>query len=323
MSTMTTPGPPARNHFADDPMHVTIAVNISHVRLSIAQKATVKTVPIPSILHKIMNKIRDIDQTAIYHDILGQPVSLEQFPVDKDAFDTAFGTIVPEGRNSQVIVGLTIHSTKTFGTIKKGIMPTLRHMNTFMRPHHSTSWKTLDAIPIAHLHEFHPSFADTSKVKSDLIKLLQICVAKVSNENEYKLHLGNNPPELPDLMLYTGRAVGKRDTQDMTSDVLEIYVARPYVALMKKIFQISSTIDGRKLHIVPRDFTFNHPAIYGKILKKQNDCIENHRNIAIVAIPYEAMEHCITDLNGKTWKTFQDAILAVEEVNHVHACKRT
>jgi hypothetical protein len=100
-------------------------------------------------------------------------------------------------------------------------------MNTFMRPHHSTSWKNLDAIPIAHLHEVHPSFSDTSKVKADLIELLQICVAKVSNENEYKLHLGNNPSELPDLMLYTGRALGRLHTQDMTSDVLKIYVAHP------------------------------------------------------------------------------------------------
>jgi hypothetical protein len=81
-----------------------------------------------------MNKIRDTDHTAIFYDILGQPVSLEQFPVDKDAFDITFGTIVPEGRNSQVIVGLTIHSTKTFGTIKHAIMPTLHHMNTFSAP---------------------------------------------------------------------------------------------------------------------------------------------------------------------------------------------
>jgi hypothetical protein len=114
MSTMTTTGTPARNHLDDDPMHGSIAVHLSHVRLSIAQKATAKTVPIPSILHKIMNKIRDTDQTATFHDILGQPVSLEKFPVDKDAFDTAFGTIVPEGKNSQVIVGLTIHSKMTF-----------------------------------------------------------------------------------------------------------------------------------------------------------------------------------------------------------------
>jgi hypothetical protein len=35
------------------------------------------------------------------------------------------------------------------------------------------------------------------------------------------------------------------------------------------------------------------------------------------------MHHAITDQNGKTWKTIKDAILAVEGVTHVHACKRT
>jgi hypothetical protein len=109
----------------------------------------------------------------------------------------------------------------------------------------------------------------------------------------------------------------------MTLDVLEIHGPCPYITLMRYLFQISSTIDGCKLQIVPRDFKFNHPAIYGKIFNKQNDYLEKHRNIAIVAISGKAMEHCITYLNGKTWKTFQDAILAVKGVNHVHACRRT
>jgi hypothetical protein len=156
MLTMTMTGTPARTSFDDDPMHGYIAVHISHVRLYITQTAGTKTVPIPSILHKSMNKICDTDCTAIFHAILNKPVSLESFPVDKAAFGAAFGTIVPKGRNSRVIVGFTIHSMKTFGTIKNSIMPTLHNMNTFMlRPHHSTSWTSLDAIPI-------------SKVKSDL-----------------------------------------------------------------------------------------------------------------------------------------------------------
>jgi hypothetical protein len=112
-------------------------------------------------------------------------------------------------------------------------------------------------------------------------------------------------------MLYTGRALGRLGTQDMTSDVLEIYVARPYISLMKYLFQVSTTLPHRKLQVVPRDFKFNHPAIYGKILNKQNDYLENHRNIAIVAVPLAAMEHCITDHHGKTWKTLKEAILAV------------
>jgi hypothetical protein len=200
------PGPPARMHSDDDPMNGSIEVHTSHVRLSIAQKATTKTVPIPSIMHKIMNKIRDTNCTAIFHDILSKPVSLESFPVEKSAFDSAFGTIVPEGRNSQVIVGFTILSKMTFGSIKNAIMPALRHMNSFMHPHHSTSWTSLNAIPIAHLHEIHPSFANQSKVKTDLIELLELCISKVSDGEEYKLLLGDKQPALPELMLYTGRA---------------------------------------------------------------------------------------------------------------------
>jgi hypothetical protein len=109
-------------------------------------------------------------------------------------------------------------------------------MNTFMCPHHSTTWTSLDASPIAHLHEIHPSFADISKVTSDLQELLEQCINQVSDENEYKQLLGEKQPALPELMLYTGHAQGKLDTQDMTSEVLEIYVARPYVTLLKYLF---------------------------------------------------------------------------------------
>jgi hypothetical protein len=199
-----------------------------------------------------------------------------------------------------VIVGFTILSKMAFGS-----MPALRRMNTFMRPHHSTSWTSLDAIPIAHLHEIHPSFADQSKVKTDLIECLKLGISKVLDEEEYKLLLGDKQPALPELMLYTGLAQGKLDQQDMTSEVLEIYVARPYVSLMKYMFQISITIRDRQLQIVPHDFKFNHPAIYGKILNKQNDHLKNHRNIAIVDVPLEAMGHCITDHNGHTSDTLK------------------
>jgi hypothetical protein len=148
-------------------------------------------------------------------------------------------------------------------------MPTLRHVNTFMRPHHSTSWSSLDAVLIAHFHEIHPSFANNTQVMTDLVEMLTQCIAKDSDENEYKTLLGNRLANLPERMLHIGRAQGRLNTQDMTSNVLEIYVARSYIALMKYLFQISTKLPNRTMQIVPRDFKFNHPAIYGKILNKQ------------------------------------------------------
>jgi hypothetical protein len=271
-----------------------------------------------------MNKIRDIDNNAIFNDIGGNVVSMENFPVDKDVFDKAFGTIVPNDRNPQVILGLTINSTINFSPLKSALLPPILHnMNVFMRPHHSTSWKSLDVIPIAHIQEVHPSFADKTHVKAMLLIMLHQCVSKVVDTDEYKLLLGNNSPDVPEIMLYNGRALEKISTADIHSDVIEIYVAREQAPMLKYLFETSTRLTTRPFQLVPRDFKFNHPAIYGKILNKQNNYLENHRNNAVVAIPTHAMEHCITDLDGKTWNTLKAAILAVKGVTHVHACKRT
>jgi hypothetical protein len=124
-------------------------------------------------------------------------------------------------------------------------------------------------------------------------------------------------------MLYKGRAQGKLGGQDIYSDVIELYVARDNAQLTKFLFETSSNLPVRNLEIVPRDFKFNHHNIYGQILNKQNAYLSKHHNIAIVAIPAHAMHHAITDQDGKTWKTIKDAILAVDGVTHVHACKRT
>jgi hypothetical protein len=149
-----------------------VVIHTTHVRFSIAQKAESNTVSIPSIMHKIMNKLRDHDNAVIFHDIEDNIISMENFPVEKTAFDKAFGTIVPKGRNLRVIVGLTIKSKLLFGTIKTTLLPLLRLQNVYMRPHLSTSWKSLDAIPIAHLHEIHPTFADLTQVKANLTAML-------------------------------------------------------------------------------------------------------------------------------------------------------
>jgi hypothetical protein len=272
---------------------------------------------------QIMNKIRDIDNNVIFNDIKGNVISMENFPVDKDVFDKAFGTIIPNGRNPQVILGLTINSIVNFSPLKTGLLPILRNMNVFMRLHHSTSWKSLDAIPIAHVQDLHPSFADKTHLKAKLTTMLKKCISKDVDKDENKLLIGNNSPDLPEIMLYNGRALGKIAAEDIHSDVIEIYVTREHVPLMEYLFEISTSLPDCPFQIVPRDFKFNHPAIYGKILNKQNNYLENHRNIAIIAITTHAMEHCITDFDGKTWYTLQDIILAIKGVTHVHACKLT
>jgi hypothetical protein len=323
MSTMTMTGKNYNEAPGDNPKDNSVVIHTTHVRFAIAQKDASNTVPIPSIMHKIMNKIRDHDNNAISNDIESNSISMEAFPVNKETIDKAFGIIVPKGCNLQVIVGLTINSKLIFGSIESALLPLLRLQNVYMRPHLSTSWKSLDAIPIAHLHEVHPTFADLTQVKTNLIAMLEKATEQAHSNEDFQKLIGDNEPVIPEIMLYKGRAQGKLGGQDIQSDVIEVYVARENAQLAKCLFETSSNLSVRKLEIVPRDFKFNHPTIYGQILNKQNAYLAKHCNIAIVAIPVHAMHHAITDHNGKTWKTLKDVILAVNGVTHVHACERT
>jgi hypothetical protein len=67
----------------NQPMDGLVVIHTTHVRFSIAQKAESNTVPIPSIMHKIMNKRGDHDNGAIFHDITDNIISTENFPVEK------------------------------------------------------------------------------------------------------------------------------------------------------------------------------------------------------------------------------------------------
>jgi S-ribosylhomocysteine lyase LuxS involved in autoinducer biosynthesis len=60
MSTMTVTG-----KTGSDPKEPSVVIHTTHVRFAIAQKDASNTVPIPSIMHKIMNKIRDHDNKTI------------------------------------------------------------------------------------------------------------------------------------------------------------------------------------------------------------------------------------------------------------------
>jgi hypothetical protein len=132
--------------------------------------------------------------------------------------------------------------------------------------------------------------------------MLEQTIEQVNNDDEFHKINGESEPEIPEIMLYKGRIQGKLGDQDIHSDVIEVYVARENAQLTKYLFEASSNLSARNLEIVPRDFKFNHPTIYGQILNKQNAYLSKHRNIAIVAIPVHAMYHAITDQKAKRGK---------------------
>jgi hypothetical protein len=91
--------------------------------MNVTQKEGVKTLSIPSTLHKILNSLSDVDNKVTFEDIQPKPFSLKTFPSDKAQFNQAFGTVIKDGRSTQVILGFTIKSSNTLGALNKLFCP--------------------------------------------------------------------------------------------------------------------------------------------------------------------------------------------------------
>jgi hypothetical protein len=296
--------------------------------MTITQKEGYQTLAVPATLHKILNSIRDFDNKAVFADVTRQPFTLQTFPADKAQFDISWGTIIKEGRTTQVIVGFTVKSLNTFGKIKQAIMPVLQRCNTFLRPHLSTTWEQLDTITIGHLHLVHPTFADADNLTCKMIHQLKETVDRILGTNEYHDNLhpfldhdGNFAP--PEVMFYPGRALGKMGHEAVSSNVVELYVAREFASALNFLLEASTENSHRPLAVVPREFKYRQPDIYAKLLSAQNDHLETHRNIGLVAIPNDAMHlQKVKDVDGKEWKSLFDALNQAPGISHVHCSKR-
>jgi hypothetical protein len=321
--SLKTP-PPPHDH---DP-HAQARLIVSHVRMTITQKEGVQTLAVPATVHKILTSIRAVDNKTVFTDVEKKPFTLETFPSDKSNFDKAFGTVIKDGRSTKVILGFTITSEITFGKLKQAIMPVLQRCSTFMRPHLSTTWTRLDAITIGHLHLIHPTFADVDELRRKMDAQLTETAERIREDSEYydnlSEHLDHDGTFLvPEIMFYPGRALGKMNSAIVASDVVDIYVARESASAVNFLLEASTENKIRQLAVVPRDFKYNQPDIYAKLLSAQNDYLEQHRNIGLVAIPDDAMHlQKVKDIDGKEWKSLYDALSQAPGIVAVHRSKR-
>jgi hypothetical protein len=147
---------------------------------------------------------------------------------------------------------------------------------------------------------------------------------RIRDDPEYQEHLSNHLDHngsflVPEIMYYPGRALGKLGTENVASDVVDIYVTRTSAPAVNFLLEASTNNKTRPLAVVPRDFKYNQPDIYAQLLSAQNDYLEQHRNIGLVAIPNDAMhKQKVKDICGKEWKSMHDAIRQAPDVAAVH-----
>jgi hypothetical protein len=168
MPTMTAPPPILRHGDTIASLIPTIDVyHVSVLKLSVSPNSG-QAINILTTTHKVLNAMRDFDKTAQFRDTNNKIISLENFPSDKETFDTAFKTSERVGRNPQVMIGFTLQSARTFSHIKKTIFNKLVVLNAYIRPHLMSTWNSIDTVTVAHVHHRSPKFADLTEVRTDI-----------------------------------------------------------------------------------------------------------------------------------------------------------
>jgi hypothetical protein len=120
-----------------------------------------------------------------------------------------------------------------------------------------------------------------------------------------------------------GRGLGKMKTENVSSDVIDIYIARESANAINYLLEASTENKTRPLAVIPSEFKYNQPDTYAKLLSAQNDYLEQHRNIGLVAILNDAMNlQKVTDIDGKEWQSLHAAICQAPGVAAVHRSKR-
>jgi hypothetical protein len=105
---------------------------------------------------------------------------------------------------------------------------------------------------------------------------------------------------------------------------MDVYIARASAPASKYLLEASTANSTRPLGLVPRDFKYNQPDIYAKLLSTQNDYLEKHRNIGLAAISTDAMLHQkVTDLDGKEWQSMYAALSQGPDIAQINAFKCT
>jgi hypothetical protein len=189
-------------------------------------------------------------------------------------------------------------------------------------------WERLDTITIGHLHLVHTTFADAAYLTRKMTHQIQETVERIQGTEVYHDNLqpfldheGNFEP--PEVMFYPGRALGKMGDAVVASDVIELYVARKIATALNYLLEASTNNSHRPLAVIPHAFRYRQPDLYAKLLSAQNDYLETHRNIGLVAIPNDAMYlQKVKDVEGKEWKSMYDAIIQAPGIAHVHCSKR-
>jgi hypothetical protein len=221
-----------------------------------------------------------------------------------------------------LVVGFEIRSEQSFHHIKKSVWTLLTKHDIFLKKH-SGPLSTMDIVSIGYIHHAHPTFVSVTGLRAELLEKINAKLNQMSASDIDKLALTD--VATPDIFLTAGHIHGSYLNGKIQSNVIYIQAEHSRSTELKNIVEACYTDE--TMTYIPNALKHEDPELFGKFLCHQNDFLENHRNIAIVGVSVEVMDHKELDdmspadelVGPSIWNTLR----TTEGVSRIDPCCRT
>jgi hypothetical protein len=304
-----------------DPMDTLLSRYSTRVEFPVKESLSNAPVLLQRLLAALVAKIPG----TLFYNAAAEKIDIEDFPKAKAEFDLSFNTIVTEARNQRLVVGFEIRSDQTFHYIKKSIWSFLKDNDIFLKKH-SAKLTTMDIVTIGYIHRAHPTFTSQDNLREEILSTI---TDKISESTPAEIEeLGIQPNAiLPDIFLTTGRINGTFANGKIQSNVLYIQAERQQANVLRPMME--NLFTDKRMTYIPNSLRHEDPELFGKFLCHQNDYLEHHRNIAIVGLSVEAMDHedhpdmSPPDVPNPFGETLWNTLRTIPGVNRIDSCRRT
>ena len=217
--------------------------------------------------------------------------------ISSEVFKKAFKVDQIDGKNSKVILGFKLRSTTTLSAIKQRLMKHyLIPHELFLREHIGGFQNGLKNYIYGFLKHDHPDHPDLSSLKTRFARVTSVAWKTLDKGERSKWK-----EEEPQIFYADGIALPINFSKErvvaeeggkpkLNTYAIAVSTPKRFGPLLRQLLDIA--ILGKKINnLIPFAFQKEDPAGYYQLLSAQERFMEQHRNIPIFNVPYDASTH--------------------------------
>ena len=265
------------------------------LRLEIGAKEAGTTVPVVAIFRDLVKRMKVDDNNPLVILTATDKLFFDQKDMSSDDFQRAFQVDSIEGKAPKVLLGSKLRSMTKLSDIKKKLMHTyLIPHGLFLREHVGGFTDGVKTYKYGFLKHDHPDHPDITRLNQRFARIISEAWSSLDKDEKNKwkkehpnVLFGKNGIMLPINFSKERVTATSEGKEKLMTFALIVSTPTKYGPFFKLLLD-TAVMAKKIMNLIPFALNRENPDGYYNIMTRQENFIENHRNIPINNIPLEA-----------------------------------